>query len=163
MRGRGPRNGTEPAVAEVTIRRAVADVYAFYTDMRNMPLFLGDVLAVRITGARTARWTVALPLGLRIRWTTTVTDDEPERRFSFRTSTAGMTTTWTVTFLPVADGTRVREEMALPGGRAGRVVLALLGKHPDGEVRSNLHRLQQVLEDGRATDPTNTMGKRFGP
>ena len=50
--------GGEPVQAAVTIRRPVEEVFAFYRDFRNLPRFLGDVMAVEQTGPATSRWTV---------------------------------------------------------------------------------------------------------
>ena len=50
--------GGDAVQATVTIRRPVEEVFAFYRDFRNLPRFLGDVMAVEQTGPATSRWTV---------------------------------------------------------------------------------------------------------
>jgi len=47
--------------ATVTIQRPVEDVFSFYRDFRNLPAFLGDVMAIAPTGPVTSRWTVQGP------------------------------------------------------------------------------------------------------
>ncbi|MDR6972773.1 SRPBCC family protein [Leifsonia shinshuensis] len=148
-------------VAEVDIRRPVAEVYAFLRDPRNLPRFLGDVLAVEVLGPLRSRWTVGLPLGMRIHWTAEVVEDVPGELFSYRTRTAGRVTTWRYTFQPGEASTLVREQLTMPGGNLARLALRLARKHPADEVRSNLHRLKQLLETGTVTDTSNALPGRF--
>jgi uncharacterized membrane protein len=42
--------------ASVTIRRPVEDVFRFYRDFRNLPRFLGDVMAIEEIGPESSRW-----------------------------------------------------------------------------------------------------------
>lgn len=55
--------------ASVTIRRGVEEVFRFYGDFKNLPSFLGDVMAVEQIGPATSRWTIQGPLGIRVNWT----------------------------------------------------------------------------------------------
>jgi uncharacterized membrane protein len=65
--------------ASVIIQRPVETVFGFYRDFRNLPGFLGDVMAVRQIDPATSRWTIQGPLGIRVHWTTTVTEERPKR------------------------------------------------------------------------------------
>ena len=47
--------------ASVTIQRPVEDVFKFYRDFKNLPRFLGDVMATEHIGPATSRWTVQGP------------------------------------------------------------------------------------------------------
>jgi hypothetical protein len=53
----------------------------------------------------------------------------------------------------------VREQLVVPLGAIGRIMLAVIGKFPDREVPANLTRLKQLLEatdrrpDGLVDDP----------
>lgn len=150
-----------PVLSNVLIDRPLAVVYSYYTDMRNFPSFLGDVLEVRLLTETTARWRVALPAGLSTWWTTTITDRTPNSSFAYRTSPLGATTIWSLSFKAEGLSTRVTEQMDLPGGKIGRRLLLMLGVHPEEEQRSNLTRLKQVLETGQAHDDDYTRGKHF--
>ena len=51
--------------ARVTIQRPVEEVFKFYRDFKNLPRFLGDVMAIEHIGPATSRWTIQGPLGIR--------------------------------------------------------------------------------------------------
>ena len=50
-------------------------VFEFYRDFRNLPTFLGDVMAVELIGPTTSRWTIQGPLGIRVPWLIRVTQE----------------------------------------------------------------------------------------
>lgn len=147
--------------ATVTIRRPVHEVFAFYRDFRNLPRFLGDVEAVEPLDSARSRWTIQGPLGIRVHWTTTVTEERPNELIRYEIAGAG--SSWEIHFAPGprAGSTAVREVMRTPFGKPGRAALLLLGKFPAAEVRANLRRLKQLLETGRVTDATYAVAGKF--
>ena len=48
--------------ASVTIQRPVEKVFEFYRDFKNLPSFLGDVMAIEQIDPATSRWTIQGPL-----------------------------------------------------------------------------------------------------
>lgn len=150
--------------ARVTIARPVGDVFEFYRDFRNLPRFLGDVMAVEPLGPSTYRWTIQGPLGLRLRWRMRVTDVRANALIRYETIAApGLKTRWHIRFTPIADGARteVHETMQTPLGTFGRAGLSLLGKFPAEEVRANLNRLKQLMETGTVTDESYAVRGKF--
>ena len=150
--------------ASVTIQRAVEEVFGFYRDFRNLPSFLGDVMAVEQIGPATSRWTIQGPLGVRTSWTIRVTEERANELIRYETVTfSGLKTYWEIQFARSSDAgeTTVREVMIAPLGLLGRAVLALIGKFPAEEVRSNLHRLKEVMETGRVTDTSYSVPGKF--
>jgi uncharacterized membrane protein len=150
--------------ARVTIQRAVEDVFRFYRDFRNLPRFLGDVMAVESIGPATSQWTIQGPLGFRTNWTINVTEERANELIRYETvASRGLRTYWEIHFAPgsAADQTEVREVMKPPLGRLGRAALALIGKFPAEEVSSNLHRLKEVMETGRVTDTSYSVPGKF--
>lgn len=159
-----PPSGGNAVDAAVTIRCPVEEVFQFYRDFRNLPRFLGDVITVEQTGRTTSRWTVQGPLGVRVKWTATVTGERTNEFISYETAPLpGLTTTWKVYFSPAPETgtTEVREVMNVPFGRLGRVGLALVGKPPSGEVPANLRRLKEILETGTVTETTHAVAGKF--
>ena len=152
-------------VASVTIQRPVEKVFAFYRDFRNLPSFLGDVMAVEQTSPATARWTIQGPLGIRVHWTMKVTEERTNELIRYETvGSPGLRTYWEIYFAPgpVAGETEVREVMKAPLGRLGRAALALMGKFPAEEVSANLQRFKQVVETGKVTDTSYSVSGKFG-
>lgn len=139
--------------ARVTIQRSIDDVFRFYRDFRNLPRFLGDVTAIEPLGRATYQWTIQGPLGVRVKWKVKVTEVRPNELIRYETVTSpGLRTYWEIHFAQGSDAgqTEVRELMKTPLGRVGRAALALIGRFPSEEVSSNLHRLKEVMETGRA-------------
>jgi uncharacterized membrane protein len=150
--------------ASVTIQRAVGEVFAFYRDFRNLPSFLGDVMAIEQLGPATSRWTIQGPLGIHAKWTIKVTEERTNELIRYETVTSpALRTYWEIHFAPgsAADETEVREVMKAPLGILGRAALALIGKFPAEEVASNLHRLKEVMETGRVTDTSYSVRGKF--
>jgi uncharacterized membrane protein len=71
--------------ASIEIRRPVAEVFAFCRDFANLPLFIGDVVAVEQLAPYLTRWTVTGPLGLRTRFRVALTDVGPNELIRYRT------------------------------------------------------------------------------
>jgi uncharacterized membrane protein len=160
------RHDTHVVEATVTIRREIDDVFGFYRDFRNFPRFLGDVTTIEPVGPATYRWTVQGPFGLRTRWTTRTTEERPNELIRYETVPfPGLATRWEVHFsrVPGSTDTRVREVMCGPFGRLGTWALALIGKFPDKEVCSNLHRLKELMETGRVSDTSYAVAGKFAP
>ncbi|MEU1687469.1 SRPBCC family protein [Micromonospora sp. NPDC005707] len=164
MRHSPPRRD-HPAEARVTIERRVADVFDFYRDFRNLPRFLGDVMASEQIGPATFRWAIRGPLGVRLRSTVRLTEERTNTLLRYETTAApGMRSRWTVRFAPGSDPgrTEVHEVLETPFGRLGRIALTLAGKPPAAEVAANLRRLKQLLETGEVTDTAHAVAGKFG-
>jgi uncharacterized membrane protein len=122
----------------VTIQRPVSEVFGFYRDFRNLPSFLGDVMAVEPTGPATSRWTIEGPFSIQAHWTMEVTEERTNELIRYETVTLPATRTyWEIYFTPgpAAGETRVREVMKAPGGKLVMEVLALIGKFPARKCR----------------------------
>jgi uncharacterized membrane protein len=151
--------------ASVMIRRPREEVFRFYRDFRNLPQFLGDVMAVEQVDPTTSRWTIQGPLGVRVAWTTRVTEERANELIRYETVNLPLLTThWDTYFTPGprAGETEVRAVMKMPFGGLGRAALALIGKFPDKEVASNLNRLKELMETGRVTDTSYSVAGKFG-
>lgn len=150
--------------ASVTVRCAVEEVFRFYRDFKNLPSFLGDVMAIEQLDSATSRWTIQGPLGIRANWTIKVTEERTNELIRYETVTSpALRTCWQIHFSPgsAAGETEVREVMKAPLGILGRAALALIGKFPAEEVASNLHRLKEVMETGSVTDTSYSVSGKF--
>jgi uncharacterized membrane protein len=164
QRNSSPSQDENPIESSVTIERPVEKVFAFYSDFRNLPSFLGDVMEVEPIGPETSRWTIQGPLGTRTHWNIKVTDVRANQLIRYETVPShGLRTSWEIHFAPgrKAGETEVHEVMKEPLGRVGLAALALIGKFPAQEVTSNLHRLKQVMETGRVTDTSYAVSGKF--
>jgi uncharacterized membrane protein len=160
------RHDTHAVEGTVRIRREIGDVFRFYRDFRNLPHFLGDVMAIDPVGPATFRWTIRGPFGMRTSWTTRTTEERENELIRYETVTLpGLVTRWEIHFSrgPGPSETLVREVMCAPLGRLGTVALALIGKFPDKELCSNLSRFRELMETGRVSDKTYAVAGKFAP
>ncbi|GAA3104143.1 hypothetical protein GCM10010464_79170 [Pseudonocardia yunnanensis] len=151
--------------ASVVIRRPREEVFGFYRDFRNLPRFLGDVMAVEQVDSTDSRWTIQGPLGVRLAWTVRVTEERTNELIRYETvSLPLLTTYWEIHFSPgpQAGEAEVREVMKAPLGGLGRAALAVIRKFPDKEVAANLNRLRQLMETGTVTDTSYAVAGKFG-
>src|SRR5260370_38160175 len=114
-----PPRGEDTIEASVTIGRPVGEVFGFYRNFKNLPSFLGDVMAIEQTGPATSRWTIQGPLGIRANWTIRVTQEQSNELIRSETaSLLGLRTSWEVHFAPASGTgeTKVREVMRAPLG-----------------------------------------------
>ena len=158
------RPATNPIEARVRIQRPVGEVFSFYRDFKNLPSFLGDVMAIELTGPATSRWTIQGPLEIQIHWTVQVSEERVNESIRYETVTSPeLRTHWEIYFTPGSNSgeTDVREVMKAPGGKLARDALALIGKNPAREVAANLHRFKQVMETGKVTDTSYAVHGKF--
>ena len=158
------RGKREKLEAKVRIQRPKAEIFEFYRDLTNLPLFLGDVMSVEPTGSDTWRWVIQGPARVKIRWDIKVVEENPNTLIRYETTTlGGLDTVWNVYF---DDGdtpgsTDVREVMEIPLGRIGKAGLALMGKPPAEEMAANLRRLKQLMETGHVTETSHAVPGKF--
>jgi uncharacterized membrane protein len=160
-----PPQDDNTIVASVIIQRPVERVFGFYRDFKNLPSFLGDVMAIEQIDPATSRWTIQA-LGIRAHWTVKVTEERTNELIRYETVTpAALRTYWEINFASGRDAeeTEVREVMKAPFGRLGRAALTLIGKSPAEEVHSNLYRLKELMETGRVTDTSYSVAGKFAP
>lgn len=143
----------------ITIDAPVDEVFVFWSEYSNFPLFLSRVFDVRRAGGRRPHWTVAGPAGLPVEFDTEVTAFRPNKAIGWRTTRrspvahAGL-----VRFDREGDGrTRVQVRMSYnpPGGWAGHGVASAFGVDPKSSFDADLLRMKTLLETGRrASDAT---------
>ena len=158
------RSNEDRIEGSVEIDCPVEKVFNYYRNFKNLPAFLGDVMAIEPVDSTTSRWTIQGPLRIRVQWTTRVTEERPDELIRYETvASPRLRTYWEIYFSqgPKAGETQVREVMKPPLGRLGRAGLALIGKYPAREVAANLRRLKQVLETGKVTDTSYAVRGKF--
>jgi uncharacterized membrane protein len=148
----------------VFINRAPETIFAFYSDFRNLPRFLGDVMDVQLMSPTRSRWTIEGPFRLRAHWDIEIMKVIPNVLIRYQLADSSIAkSTWEIRFEPTGDPsvTEVREILTAPLGKLDLMAMALIGKYPQDEVRANLHRLKQLLETGQITDTSYAVKGKF--
>jgi uncharacterized membrane protein len=137
----------------ITIRRDPDDVYAYWRQLDNLPVFMKHLERVDIMDTTRSHWVAKAPLGGRVEWDAQITDDQPGRLIGW--TSVGNAQIWnrgSVRFerAPKDRGTEVHVELeyAPPAGAIGSTLARLLGEEPGNQVSGDLRRLKQVLETG---------------
>ena len=135
----------------VTINRPVAEVYGFYRDLTNAPLYMDEVERVDTTDPRRPHWVARAPGGKTVEWDAEITEDVPEKVLAWRSVDTDQVNAGRATFAEVAGrGTVVTLELTYdsPGGVIGKLVSKLFQRDPAIQARRNLRRMKQLLETG---------------
>jgi uncharacterized membrane protein len=169
QRLRATQSAATPAISvrqTITINAAPAELYGFWKNVENLPLFMEHLESVSKVNERVSHWVAKAPAGACVEWDAEVIDDQPERRLGWRTlPDSQVTHEGMVSFEPAIGGrgTVVRVEMLYvpPAGKVGVWIARLFGEEPALQVGDDLRRLKQLLETGEvATTLGQSTGKR---
>jgi uncharacterized membrane protein len=131
----------------ITVQAPIHEVYNRWSDFPKFPAFMENIEAVRPLGDNRYHW-VARIFGIKQEWDAEVTENEPQRRISWRSIT-GSYNTGTVSFRDLsADKTEIhlRLEYAPPGGKTGQV-LDQLTRTTKRAVHQDLENFEKLLTD----------------
>ncbi|MGH7509154.1 MAG: SRPBCC family protein [Gemmatimonadales bacterium] len=173
--GGGRRTSALPSMPRMDRRRAVDiqktlhidapidQVYAFWTNYENFPLFMSHVREVEDLGAGRSHWSVSGPGGVPIEWNAVLTEQERGEVIAWRSEAGSMLeNAGVIRFSPSGTGTRVDLRLCYhpPAGGAGQAVAELLGADPRAKLNEDLGRMKALLE---ATTRSETHGKESQP
>lgn len=150
----------------VTINSTPGELYHFWKNLENLPLFMEHLESVSEVNDRVSHWVAKAPAGTSVEWDAEIVDDQPERSIGWRTlPDSQVTHEGMVSFEPAIGGrgTVVRVEMLYvpPAGKVGVWIARMFGEEPALQVADDLRRLKQLLETGEvATTLGQSSGKR---
>jgi len=150
----------------VTINSTPDELYHFWKNLENLPLFMEHLESVSEVNDRVSHWVAKAPAGTSVEWDAEIVDDQPDRSIGWRTlPDSQVTHEGMVSFEPASGGrgTIVRVEMLYvpPAGKVGVWIARMFGEEPALQVADDLRRLKQLLETGEvATTLGQPSGKR---
>jgi uncharacterized membrane protein len=133
----------------VHIEAPVHQVYGFWSNYENFPLFMSHVLEVEDLGEGRSHWSVSGPGGVPIEWNASVTQQTPNEVIAWRSEPGSMLeNAGIIRFSSTASGTRVDLRLCYhpPAGGAGQAVAELLGSDPRAKLNEDLGRMKALLE-----------------
>jgi len=151
------------ATSTVLLNCSPEEIYRFWHNFENLPLFMRHLESVTQTGPRSSRWVALGPAGARIRWNAEILLERENELIAWRSvegSEIGID--GSVEFLQSNRGTLVTAIVSYspPGGAVGKMVARIFGKDPNFMMRQDLRRLKALIETGEI--PT-TEGQSHGP
>jgi uncharacterized membrane protein len=136
-----------------TIAAPVEQVFAFFTEVENLPRIMQHVRSVRRTADRRSHWVVEGPAGIPIQWDAEVTRLVPNELFAWKTTSGGgmVRHTGLVRFERTDHATRVSIRVCYDpiGGLLGEAIATLLGANPKRALDEDMLRLKSLLERGK--------------
>jgi uncharacterized membrane protein len=137
----------------IRIEAPVDQVYAFWRDYRNFPLFLPKVRQVEDLGAGRSRWVLDGPDGT-LEWEAMITIEAPGALLAWRSEPgAVLENAGAVRFSREGTGTRLDLRFCYnPPSRAGAAVAELFGADPRAQLNQDLGRLKSLLESGTRSE-----------
>ncbi len=137
----------------ITVNRSPEEVYRFWRNFENLPRFMEHLESVNSIDNLRSRWKAKAPAGTTVEWVAEIIDDQANRIIAWRSlPDADVPNSGMVRFAlaPGNRGTEITVELHYepPGGAIGAAIAKLFGQEPSQQVKSDLHRLKQVLETG---------------
>ena len=145
------------------IEAPIEQVYAFWSNYENFPLFMSHVREVEDLGDGRSHWRVSGPGGVPIEWHASLTQQTPNEVIAWRSEAGSMLeNAGIIRFSPSGSGTKVDLRFCYhpPAGGAGQAVAELLGSDPRAKLNEDLGRMKALLE---ATTRSESHGKESRP
>jgi uncharacterized membrane protein len=150
------RSGDVLVGRSVTIDRPREELYAFWRNFENLPLFMHNILRVTVIDSTHSRWLVAAPVGQSVEWPSIITADDPWNLIAWESEAgASIRNSGKVEFKasPERRGTVVTVTLSYdpPGGALGQLIAKLFHKEPKIQARRDLRRFKQLMETGEVS------------
>ena len=137
----------------ITINKSPGELYSFWRDFRNLPLFMKNLESVTESDDAHSHWVVKGIGNSRIEWDAEVYNEIENELIAWRSlEAADVVNAGSVRFekAPGGRGTylRVTVNYNPPAGKIGATVAQLFGSEPAQIIKEDLRRLKQMLETG---------------
>jgi uncharacterized membrane protein len=136
----------------LTINKSAAELYEFWRNFENLPIFMRHLESVTKTDETFSHWKAKAPLGQTVEWDAEVTSDIPNQRIGWKSREgAFIPNSGVVEFLPTANrGTEIKVTMIYeaPGGKLGEWIAWALGEEPSIQIAEDLRRFKSLMETG---------------
>lgn len=136
----------------VTINKSAAELYSFWRNFENLPLFMNHLESVKTTGEKTSHWKAKAPLGTTVEWDAELTSEVENERIGWKSAELSeIPNSGTVEFRPTTNrGTEVRVTLTYepPAGKIGSLIAKLFGEEPSQQISEDLRRFKSLMETG---------------
>jgi uncharacterized membrane protein len=148
-----------------TIEASADDLYRFWRNLANLPLFMAHLESVTASSDKNSHWKAKGPFDKEVEWDAEIISDEPGRVIAWRSlQGADVENAGSVRFKETGDrGTEVRVviDYIPPAGKLGSVLAKLIGEDPSANLKEDLRRLKRLVETGEIANnhgPRGTCG-----
>ena len=149
----------------IAIDKSPEDLYAFWRDFKNLPLFMKSLESVTVLDESKSHWVAKGIGGAKVEWDAEIYNEKENELIAWRSlEDADVVNAGSVRFqkAPAGRGTYVRVTVNYnpPAGKLGATLAQLLGGEPKQLIKEDLRRLKQLMEAGEiATIDGQTSGR----
>lgn len=131
----------------IAVNRSPRELYAFWRNLENLPLFLKPIKSIHVTGAKTSHWVT----GLGLEWDAEIHNEVKDELIGWRSlEGSDVNHAGSVHFrsIPGTGATRVRVILSYepPAGAVGEAIVQSLGMRPKRQLRLDLKRFKELME-----------------
>jgi len=153
---------------EIPVDEQPDKVYAFWRDLRNLPIIMPGLESIQVLSEHRSRWRVKGPAGTTFEWTAEIINDKPNELIAWRTEpNARVAHAGSVHFVARPGGgtiIRIALQYDPPGGELTDLLTRLVGADPRKRIDENLERLRDAFgragqdRDGLQSESADTLG-----
>ena len=144
--------GRVEVTKSVTINKSPEELFTFWRNFENLPMFMDHLESVEVKGDKNSHWKAKAPLGYSVEWDAQITDEKKDEFIKWRsTQNADIPNSGTVEFKPTVNrGTEVKVNLIYeaPAGKLGALAAKLFGEEPEQQVEEDLRRFKRLMEAG---------------
>lgn len=142
----------------MVVDRPRGEVYAYWRQLGNLPLFMAHLHDVEVQDARHSHWTIKLAGNVKLEWDAEITEDKPGEELAWRSlEGAAIANAGKVRFRDTENGATellVTFTYRPPAGFVGSGLARLMNPAFAQLVRHDIIRFKQHLEDMPVADNT---------
>ena len=161
------RDGVVYAHTVQTVLVEPQALYNLWRDVESAPLWQEHVVSVTAKSDLVSHWVIGDPEdadGKRIEWDSEIVEDVKGQKITWKSLTAGIDESGTVTFTPHISGrgtvVTLEERMKVPGGALANAVAAVVERSPRQTVIEDLRHFKEMAEAGEIP---SVRGQAHGP
>ena len=137
----------------VSVNRPRHELYEFWRDFRNLPLFMENIESVVMIDPVRSHWKVKGPADTSVEWDSLITEDAPGEVIAWTSAEgASVPNSGRIEFKDSSNGrgTIVTATSAYdpPASKLGELIAKMMGKEPKIQARRDLRRFKQLMETG---------------
>jgi uncharacterized membrane protein len=149
----------------IAINKSPEELYAFWRDFKNLPLFMKGLESVTVLDELKSHWVAKAMGAARVEWDAEIYNEKENELIAWRSlENTDVVNAGSVRFQkgPQGHGTYLRVTINYnpPAGKLGATLVQLFGGEPKQLIKENLRRLKQLMETGEiATIDGQTSGR----
>lgn len=137
----------------ITINRPVAEVYAYWRQLENLPQFMKHLISVTELDNSKSHWVAQTPVGQTVEWDAQIIEDKRDEVISWQSLPGSeLENAGSVRFSEAVAGRgtvlRVLLKYAPAGGKLGKLFAKFFKTAAKKEIAENLFAFKSIMETG---------------